>query len=128
MNDLSDHDVRTQEIIRLRVEAASLPEIANKLGVTVRDIDRALDEHAARAFSSLEPRRTIDLDLMRLDELQKAFFAQAKADEISAAALIIKMQGRRASLMGLNAPLRVDPIKLAEAAKPQLDSKNPRGR
>ena len=79
----------------------------------MRDVNQALDEHAARALSPAERVRTIDVELMRLNELQKAFFPQAKGREIGAGALIIKIQERRATLMGLNARLKVDPIQLA---------------
>jgi hypothetical protein len=67
---------------------------------------------------------TIDVELMRLDELQKAFFPQAKGREIGAGALIIKIQERRATLMGLNTPMKVDPIQLAaDWASLELDRK-----
>jgi hypothetical protein len=86
---------QTREIIRLRVEGMSVPEIANQLGVTVRGVHWALDEHVTGPLSPLERMRTIDVDLMRLDELQKAFFPQAKAGEIDAGALMVKTQERR---------------------------------
>ena len=48
------------------------------------------------------------LELLRLDALQRAWWDKALIGGVAAAALVLKVHDRRARLLGLEAPARVD--------------------
>lgn len=50
------------------------------------------------------------------------FLPTSHSRDDKAANVILKAQERKATLLGLNAPLRVDPIQLAQESAPQLSS------
>jgi hypothetical protein len=51
-------------------------------------------------------KRTLALELMRLDQLEMAFEGKAIRDgDVAAGALLVKVAERRATLLGLNAPI-----------------------
>ena len=52
-------------------------------------------------------KRTLALELMRLDQLEMAFEGKALRDrDVTAGALMVKIAERRATLLGLNPPIR----------------------
>ena len=51
-------------------------------------------------------KRTLALELLRLDELEEAFRGKAIVDrDVASAALLVRIAERRATLLGLNPPL-----------------------
>jgi hypothetical protein len=66
--------------------------------------------------------RAIHVEQARLEMLEEAFLPAAKGGCDKSALVVIRAQERRATLMGLNAPLRTDPIALAIETAPQLTS------
>jgi hypothetical protein len=92
------------------------------LGVTQADVHRAIDAQASATLSAQNRVRMIYLQLQRIEELQEVFQKQAKAGCVASGALSVKLMERTATLCGLNAPLRIDPISLAESVGPQLTS------
>jgi hypothetical protein len=125
MNDLSvfDGDAdRERQICDLRVSGKPVAEVCQMLGVTVADINRALDRAAQAALTPSARVRTIHIEAARMEVLEEAFMAPAKGGDDKAAMVVIRAQERKATLMGLNAPLRTDPVQLAIEAAPQLTS------
>jgi hypothetical protein len=118
----SESERLDRQIVDMRIAGKGEGEISRLLGVTVADVHRAVDAQASAALSAQNNVRMIYLQSQRLEELEAAFMPQAKAGDVASGALVVKIQERRATLMGLNAPLRVDPIQLTEAMQPQLNS------
>jgi hypothetical protein len=58
----------------------------------------------------------------RPERIQQVFIPLVESADDKAAMIVIKAQERKATLMGNNAPLRVDPIALAAEAGPKLNS------
>jgi hypothetical protein len=50
------------------------------------------------------------LELDRLDELQQTFHEKAMQGDVASGALLVKIAERRATLLGLNSPTRVDAV------------------
>jgi hypothetical protein len=65
--------------------------------------------------------RGIFIDAARLERIQQVFISLVEGADDKAAMVIIRAQERKATLMGDNAPLRVDPIQLAEVASPKIE-------
>jgi len=109
---------RREQALQLRVAGASLSQIAEALrysrakdgsirtGPVAQDIKRAIRAVTAPAAEELR-----DLELARLDELQKAHWPSATAPGeagVKAANLIIKIIERRCKLLGIDAPQKLD--------------------
>jgi hypothetical protein len=125
MNDLSAFDgdgERERQICDLRVKGKTEAEVCAMLGVTVPDIHRALDRAAQAALTPAARLRGIFIDAARLEHIQQVFIPLVESGDDKAAMVIIRAQERKATLMGDNAPLRVDPIALTAEGGPQLTS------
>jgi hypothetical protein len=125
MNDLSGFDgdaERERQICDLRVSGKTEADVCAMLGVTIADIHRALDRAAAAALTPQARIRTIHLEAARMEVLEEAFMASAKGGDDKSAQVIIRAAERKATLLGLNAPMRTDPIQLAIETAPQLTS------
>jgi hypothetical protein len=122
MNDLSAFDgdgERDRQIVDLRVKGKSEAEVCQMLGVTVPDIHRALDRAAQASMTPQARVRDIYLDAARMERAQQIFLPLMESADDKAAMVVIRAQERKATLLGSNAPLRVDPIALAtEVAQP----------
>ena len=92
-----DHD----ELINKRVHA-----IARVHDCRIDDVHAALDRHPIELDRERFLKRTLALELMRLDPLEMAFEGKAIRDrDVAAGALMVKIAERRATLLGLNPPL-----------------------
>jgi len=69
-------------------------------------VHAALDRHPIELNRDAYLRRTLALELMRLDQLEMAFEGKALRDkDVPAGVLMVKIAERRATLLGLNPPL-----------------------
>jgi hypothetical protein len=92
-----DHD----EIIQKRVR-----RIASDHGCSVAEVNAALDRHPIELNRDTFLKRMLAMELVELDELQQAFRDKALVDrDVAAGMLLIKVAERRATLLGMNAPL-----------------------
>ena len=92
-----DHD----ELINKRVHA-----IARAHDCRIDDVHAALDRHPIELNRDRFLKRTLALELMRLDQLEMAFESKAIRDrDVAAGVLMVKIAERRATLLGLNPPL-----------------------
>jgi hypothetical protein len=126
MNDLSipfsDDPERDKQIFDLVVEGRTEAEVCRMLGVTVADVRRALDLAGQLMLSPQNRVRIIAVDAARCERMIQDFLPASHSRDDKAANVILKAQERKATLLGLNAPLRVDPIALAQEAGPRLTS------
>src|SRR5215831_14082084 len=82
------------ELTNQRVHA-----IARAHGCTTDDVHAALDRHPIELNRDAFLKRTLALELMRLDQLEMAFEGKAIRDrDVAAGALMVKIAERRASL------------------------------
>lgn len=115
MTDSTSDDGRDDFILQERLSGRSARSISKQLNLTVGEVNASLDrtlptiDNAARL-------RHISLDLHRLDELLKTFFTRAieKADT-QAGLLVVKILERKAALLGLDSPQRIDVVQLQAA-------------
>jgi hypothetical protein len=89
------------ELVNKRVHA-----IARAHSCSIDDVHAALDRHPMELDREAYLKRTLALELMRLDQLEMAFEGKAIRDgDVAAGALLVKVAERRATLLGLNAPI-----------------------
>ncbi|MGR4930615.1 hypothetical protein ACIPUD_27985 [Bradyrhizobium sp. CAR08] len=104
--DLVDDDLDAQ-ILTHRMAGISVRAIMRRYGMTKRDVEAALDR-ALPQINNATRIATIKLELERLDQLIRPFFVKALAGDTAAASILVKLSERRSSLLGLDAPLRID--------------------
>jgi uncharacterized protein (DUF433 family) len=109
-----------RQIVTLRALGQSEAAVAAHFNISVADVRRVIDEKAAVALSAQNRVRMIYLQGLAIEELEAIFMKQARAGDIQSGNLCHKLFERKATLFGLNAPLRIDPIQLAESVQGRL--------
>ena len=95
------------EILKHRMAGISVRAIMRRYALTKREVDAALDR-ALPQIDNATRIAAIKLELERLDQLIRPFFVKALAGDTAAASILVKLSERRSSLLGLDAPLRID--------------------
>lgn len=102
---------RRREAVRMRITGATFSSIGEALGVSVQAahqlVVRALEDiNDTTAETAAQLRR---LELERLDAMQSALWDRAMNGEEQIVDRLLRIQQRRAALMGLDAPAKVAP-------------------
>jgi predicted DNA-binding protein (UPF0251 family) len=96
---------RRAEVMRLREEGHKFPEIGRRLGISHvaawKHCQRGLEEAAKQLTESAETIRAIELN--RLDRALVKVFRKVDQGDLAAVDRLIKIQERRAKLLGLDA-------------------------
>ena len=66
--------------------------------------------------------RTVALELERLDALHLKFYRQALSGDTAAGSLLVKISERRAALLALDSPIKVDIVELQREVLPKPTS------
>jgi hypothetical protein len=124
-HDLSAFDgdpERDKQIVDLVVGGKRVDDVAKMMACGTADVNLCLDR-AAQVYLTAQSRvRTIFVDAARLERAQEAVVPAANAGDDKAINCLAKLSERRSALLGLNAPIKVDPIALATEAAPHLNS------
>jgi hypothetical protein len=105
-------DARDDFILQERLAGRSARSISKELHCTVGEVDASLDRTLPKIDNDAR-RRYFALDLNRLDELLKVFFARAiEKVDAQAGLLVVKILERRALLLGLDSPQKLDIIQV----------------
>jgi hypothetical protein len=99
---------RDARVFELRIQGFTFEQIASEVGYqgasgAWQAYQRVKESHI---FESVEEAR--QLELMRLDEMQFAIWDRAINGELSALSCVLKIMDRRAKLLGLDKPEKVD--------------------
>src|SRR5262249_2441158 len=112
MADPTSDDVRDDFILLERLSGKSARAISKQLRCTVGEVDASLDRTLPKIDNDAR-RRYVALDLNRLDALLKTFFARAiEKVDAQAGLLVVKILERRALLLGLDSPQKLDIIQV----------------
>ncbi|WP_019024073.1 MULTISPECIES: hypothetical protein [unclassified Thioalkalivibrio] len=97
---------RKARAMQLRTTGATYVQIGEVLGVSAQAahkmVTKALDELKTLTETEAETVRTLELD--RLDRAQRAIWTQVAKGNLGAVDRLLKIQARRAALLGLDAP------------------------
>lgn len=101
---------RRSMIINMRASGMTLEQIAEHMGISTPTVSRilkaALNRDAERDAQRVEQLR--ELELMRLDTLQTSLWARAIKGDVQAHDRVMKIMDRRAKLVGLDAPQKIE--------------------
>ena len=118
MTDTTSDDVRDDFILQERLSGKSARAISKQLRCTVGEVDAALDRTLPKIDNDAR-RRYVALDLSRLDEPLKVFFARAIENaDAQAGLLVVKILERRALLLGLDSPQKLDIVQVQAEKQP----------
>jgi hypothetical protein len=122
--------VRGQQAIKLRMAGATLDDIARQLDFksaagAYKSVMRELQATSKDMGEGTEAVR--QLELKRLDQMQFPLWPQVLAGDVAATTTALRIQERRASLLGLDAPkqiearVRIDVLSWNQAIRDFLD-------
>jgi hypothetical protein len=97
---------KEREIVELRTEGYVWREIAVQVGMSTAGVYKAYNRAMTRVIApSIEEHRELELD--RLDILQRTYWQPAVNGNLRAADYVLRVIDKRAKLLGLDAPLKV---------------------
>ena len=106
-----DHEA----IIADAVKGETNKAIARRHGCSLKDVEEILDQRASEVLTPHNRARVLSIELQRLDELHRIFHKHAvETQDPASGALCVKISERKASLLGLNAPVRLDATQLTD--------------
>jgi exonuclease VII large subunit len=122
--------MRGQQAIKLRMAGATLDDIAKELefksaASAYKSVMRELKATAQDMGEGIEAVRQLELN--RLDQMQLPLWPQVLDGDIAATTTALRIQERRASLLGLDAPkqiearVRIDVLSWNQAIRDFLD-------
>jgi len=112
MTDSTSDDVRDDFILQERLSGKSARAISKQLRCTVGEVDAALDRVLPKIDNDAR-RRHVSLDLNRLDGLLETFYKRAIENvDAQAGLLCVKIMERKAAMLGLDSPQKLDVIQV----------------
>src|SRR5262252_548922 len=112
MTDSTSDDARDDFILQERLAGRSARSLSKELRCPVGEVDAALDRVLPKPDNAARL-RYISLDLQRLDALLKTFFARAiEKVDAQAGLLCVKILERKAALLGLDSPQKLDVVQV----------------
>jgi DNA-binding transcriptional MerR regulator len=109
-----DHEA----VIADAVNGETNRSIARRHGCSLKDVHEILDLRAAEVLTTHNRARVLTVELQRLDELHRVFHKHAvEMQDPACATVCVKISERKACLLGLNQPFRLDVSQLTD---PQL--------
>src|SRR6516225_6940943 len=118
MTNPPSDDVRDDYILEQRISGKSARAISKELRCTVGEVDAALDRVLPKIDNAARL-RYISLDLNRLDVLLKTFSKLAiEKEDPQAGLLCVKILERKAALLGLDSPQKLDIVQLQAQQAP----------
>jgi hypothetical protein len=110
----SDPCAGSQAAVRLFFQRR-VPACHPALGCTVKDVHEILDEYASEVLTPHNRARVLSIELQRLDHLHRIFHKHAvETQDPASGTLCVKISERKACLLGLNAPVRLDATQLTD--------------
>jgi len=104
-----DHDDRDHVMLEERLSGRSVPAIAKQYRCSNSEVEAVVDRKLDFKLDNDMRLRATKLDVARLEALMLPFFERAtKERDVAAGTLVVKILERRALLLGLDSPVRID--------------------
>jgi hypothetical protein len=102
-------DDRDDLILEGRLAGRSVPAIAKQYRCASSEVEAVIDRRLNFALDNDMRLKAIKLDVARLEGLMQPFYERATKDrDVAAGTLCVKILERRALLLGLDSPVRID--------------------
>ena len=97
---------RAKQAVSLRIAGATFAQIGERLGVSTQAAHKMVVKHLeeTRRLTAESAEQLRDMELKRLDAMQAALWPDAMRGDEQKVDRVIRIMGRRAALLGLDAP------------------------
>jgi hypothetical protein len=110
------HDDRDDAMLEDRLSGRSVAVIARRHHCAINEVEAVIDERLGGEINNQTRLKAIKLDVARLEGLMQPFYERATKDrDVAAGTLCVKILERRALLLGLDSPARVDIVQMQAA-------------
>ncbi len=101
---------RKAKVIDLYLAGNTYREIREETGLSLGIISRYINEAVEEANKAAQEgmRKIKRLEVMKIDRLIKAFWPKAIEADVQAASMVLKLLERKADMLGLDAPFRIE--------------------
>jgi hypothetical protein len=121
-NNIIELPDRDEQMFQARLSGQSVRSIARQFRVSEAQVQATVARLCTPVNVQMRV-HTLQLELERLDQLEAVFYARATNEgDPQSAVICVKIAERRAAYLGIDAPVKVDPVQLAEAAAPKPTS------
>jgi hypothetical protein len=111
-----DHDDRDDAMLEERLSGRSVQIIARQHHCAIDEVEAMIDRRLGGEINNVMRLKAIKLDVARLEGLMQPFYERAtKERDVAAGTLCVKILERRALLLGLDSPARVDIVQMQAA-------------
>src|SRR5215831_1665857 len=111
-----DHDDRDNAMLEERLSGRSVQIIARQHHCAIDEVEAVIDRRLGGEINNQMRLKAIKLDVARLEGLMQPFYERATKDkDVAAGTLCVKILERRALLLGLDSPTRVDIVQMQQA-------------
>jgi len=108
-----DDDGRDDAMLEERLSGRSAQIIARRHHCAIDEVEAVIDRRLGGAIDNVMRLKAIKLDVARLEGLMQPFYERATKDkDVAAGTLCVKILERRALLLGLDSPTRVDIVQM----------------
>jgi hypothetical protein len=121
MADDDSDEVTGDRAYALRLSGASARVVAKQLNITIAQVHSAVEARLPTIDNAYRA-RMMAMDCERIERIVGKFYGLALQGDPQAAMCLKHFLGRRASVLGFDAPLRVDAVSLVALAAPQETS------
>ena len=104
---IENRNDRDEQIFRARVAGISPRRLAEQHGLSVEDVNRVVARRLIRVDNNFRA-QAIALDIEVLGEVQARVLKAALGGDLGAVHALLKLMERKADLLGLDAPTRLD--------------------
>jgi hypothetical protein len=112
-------DDRDDLILEGRLAGRSVPAIAKQYRCASSEVEAIIDRRLNFALDNDMRLKAIKLDVTRLEALMAPFFERATRDrDVAAGTLVVKILERRALLLGLDSPQKLDIVQVQAEQTP----------
>ena len=123
MSNPTSDDGRDDFILQERLSGRSARSIGKQLNLTVGEVNASLDRSLPQIDNEAR-RRYVALDLNRLDGLLETFYKRAIENvDAQAGLLCVKIMERKAAMLGLDSPQKLDIVQVQAQKEPSQHEK-----
>jgi hypothetical protein len=109
-------DDRDDAMVEERLSGRSVQIIARQHHCAIDEVEAVIDRRLGGEINNQMRLKAIKLDVARLEGLMQPFYERATKDkDVAAGTLCVKILERRALLLGLDSPTRVDIVQMQQA-------------
>jgi hypothetical protein len=106
-------DNRDDAMVEERLSGRSVQIIARQHHCAIDEVEAMIDRRLGGEINNVMRLKAIKLDVARLEGLMQPFYERATKDrDVAAGTLCVKILERRALLLGLDSPTRVDIVQM----------------